>query len=37
MSVRLNHEAFGTYETTYERKGSSYSTSLRSAERSAGR
>jgi hypothetical protein len=26
MSVRLNHEAFGTYETTNERKGTSYST-----------
>jgi hypothetical protein len=28
MSVRLNHEAFGTYETTNERKGTSYSTHL---------
>jgi hypothetical protein len=26
MSVRLNHEAFGTYETTNERKGTLYST-----------
>jgi hypothetical protein len=26
MSVRLNHEAFGTYETTNKRKGTLYST-----------
>jgi hypothetical protein len=26
MSVRLNHEAFGTYETTNERKGTLYPT-----------
>jgi hypothetical protein len=28
MSVRLNHETFGTYETTNERKGTLYSTGL---------
>jgi hypothetical protein len=32
MSVRLNHEAFGTYETTNERKGTSYSTHVDAVE-----
>jgi hypothetical protein len=32
MSVRLNHEAFGIYETTNERKGTLYSTGFKSCE-----